>query len=249
VARRKLSDTYHPDETLTDEYWLQWGDERQPHMRDKILYLTLEEVAYVGPGAFSVASVCDRLGITYPMVNHYFGGRDQLLAEGAQLAYARYVNALWTAVDRAEKEPVARLAAWMREQIGWTRKMSGWGAILNFPVSSLHVSELMDRHYREEMQRYFERNIVGLTLLVNDLRNGTVTLDLPVVDDQRRDEYLADEELVGLAALVSFATLGAAVWNAGQHLPSAKIPEVQQMAPEIVEQHVERVIRMLQKQF
>ena len=247
MARRKLSDTSHPDRTLTDEYWLEWGDEPQPHMRDKIIYLTFEEVAQVGPGAFSVASVCDRLGITYPMVNHYFGGRDQLLAEGAYLAYLRYVDSLWAAVDRAPKDPVERLGAWMREQISWTKRMSGWGAILNFPVSSLNVSEIMDRQFRQEMQESFERNISGLIFLVDDLRKGTVTENLPALTDEERAAALSDDELVGLSALASFSTLGAAVWNAGQHLPSAKIPEVERMAPEIVEQHVQRVIRMLQK--
>ena len=249
MARRKLTDTSHPDRTLTDDYWLQWGDEPQPHMRQKIIYLTFEEVANVGPGAFSVASVCDRLGITYPMVNHYFGGRDQLLAEGAYLAYIRYVNSLWTAVAQAAEEPVERLAAWMREQIGWTRRMAGWGALLNFPVASLNVSEIMDRQFRDDMQRHFEWNIAGLAVLVDDVRRNTVTIDGPKLDDSDRSDLLADTELVGLAATVSLATLGAAVWNAGQHLPSAKIPLVSEMAPQLVEEHVQRVIRMLQKQF
>lgn len=247
MARRKLTDTSHPDRTLTDDYWLQWGEEPQPHMRDKIIYLTLEEVANVGPGAFSVASVCDRLGITYPMVNHYFGGRDQLLAEGAYIAYIRYVHSLWAAVAAAKKDPVARLGAWMREQIAWTRRMAGWGAVLNFPVSSLNVSEIMDRQFRTEMQRHFEWNVAGLAVLVDDVRRQTVTLDGPKLDDSDRSDLLADPELVGLATTVSLATLGAAVWNAGQHLPSAKIPTVVDMAPQLIDEHVDRIIRMLQK--
>jgi AcrR family transcriptional regulator len=247
VARRRLTDTHHPDLTLTDEYWLTWGDEPQPHMRMKIIYLTFEEVAKVGPGAFSVASVCDRLGITYPMVNHYFGGRDQLLAEGAYLAYLRYVKSLWYAVDRAKTDPVSRLRAWMKQQIGWTRQMAGWGAILNYPAASLNVSEIMDANYRTEMQRYFEWNLAGLATLIRDVREGSVTAALPRLNQTDRSEYLADRELLALTASVAFSTLGASVWNAGQHLPSAKIADATELAPELVNAHVERVITSLQK--
>jgi AcrR family transcriptional regulator len=247
VARRRLTDTTHPDESLTDEYWLNWGEEAQPQMRWKIIYLTFEEVAKMGPGVFSVARVCDRLGITYPMVNHYFGGRDELLAEGSFHAYVRYVKSLWRAVDGSRMDPVSRLEAWMTEQINWTRKMAGWGALLNYPVASLKVTEILDRKFRPEMQRYFEWNLAGLAVLVNDVRQGSVTTDRPSLDNSDRSDLLADTELVYMTASVAFSTLGASVWNAGQHLPSAKIPLTGQLAPEIVAEHVKRVIRTLQK--
>jgi AcrR family transcriptional regulator len=249
VARRKLTDTSHPDTTLTDSYWLTWGDEPQPHMRQKIIYLTFEEVSKIGPGAFGVSNVCDRLGITYPMVNHYFGGRDQLLAEGAYHAYIRYVTSLWEAVDAAPRNPVARLEAWMRAQISWTRQWSGWGALLNYPVASLMVTEILDRNFRDDMQRYFEWNLAGLAVLVNDVLTGTVTEERPSLDNSDRTDLLSNIELVHLTSSVAFSTLGASVWNAGQHLPSAKIQMAVDMAPELVEQHIQRVIRMLQNKF
>lgn len=248
MSRRKLTDTSHPDAGLTDDYWMTWGDEPQPHMRQKIIFLTLEEVAKVGPGAFSVSSVCDRLGITYPMVNHYFGGRDQLLAEGAFLAYIRYINSLWEAVERAPQDPEARLSAWMGQQIGWTRQMSGWGALLNFPVASLNVSEIMDRNFQADMQRHFEWNLAGLSVLVSDVVSGVVTEERPDLENIDRGSLLANSELVHLTSSVAFSTLGASVWNAGQHLPSAKIESAVEMAPELVERHIKRVIRMLQIQ-
>ena len=105
MARRKLTDVSHPDPRLTDEYWLEFGDDPQPPMRLKILYVTFGEVSRSGPGSFNVASVCDRLGITYPMVNHYFGGRDGLLAEGAFMIYEGYVKRLWDAVLAAPRDP------------------------------------------------------------------------------------------------------------------------------------------------
>ena len=245
MARRKLSDVSHPDASLTDDYWLKWGEEPQPHMRQKIIYLTFEEVSAIGPGAFSVSTVCDRLGITYPMVNHYFGGRDQLLAECAYLAYLRYVRSLWAAVDAAPHNPEARLSAWMHAQIGWTRTWSGWGALLNYPVASLTVTEIMDRNFRQEMQRYFEWNVAGLATLVDDVLHERVTVDRPELGDNDYSEVMDNRDLVFLTSSVAFSTLGASVWNAGQHLPSAKIEQATAMAPQLVEEHVNRVIRML----
>ena len=103
MARRRLTDTSHADASLNDEYWLRFSDEPQPSMRDKIIYLTFEEVAKVGPSLFNVSSVCDRLGITHPMVNHYFGSRDELLAETAYVVYVRYIGQLWEAVSGHRK--------------------------------------------------------------------------------------------------------------------------------------------------
>jgi AcrR family transcriptional regulator len=208
--------------------------------------LTFEEVSRIGPGAFGVSNVCDRLGITYPMVNHYFGGRDQLLAEGAYHAYIRYVVSLWEAVDKAPHNAVARLEAWMRAQISWTRDWSGWGALLNYPVASLMVTEILDRNFREEMQRYFEWNLAGLAVLVHDVLNDSVSEERPRLNNSDRTDLLDNTELVHLTASVAFSTLGASVWNAGQHLPSARLQRAVDMAPELVEHHIQRVIRTLQ---
>ena len=85
--RRKLTDTAHPDESLTDEFWLRFGDNPQPAMHEKSIYLTMEHVRAKGPWDFNAAAICQRLGITNPMVNHYFGNRDGLLAAAVVAAW------------------------------------------------------------------------------------------------------------------------------------------------------------------
>lgn len=247
MARRKLTDTSHPDLTLTDAYWLTWGDDPQPPMRLKILYLTFEEVAKVGPGAFNVASVCDRLGVTYPMVNHYFGNRDGLLAEGAYLLYQRYIAALWDAVAAAPLDPVERLRAWMWAQVNWTRQMAGWGAVLNYPAASLNVSMIMERTFRQDMQQAFEYNIARLAILVSDVRAGSVSRPTITPGDIDKATLLSDQKLITLTSSVAFSTLGVSVWNAGQHFPSSKIPELADYQTSMIEGHIDHVIGSLTK--
>lgn len=242
MARRKLTDTSHPDGQLVDEYWLRFSEIAQPAMRDKIVYLTFEEIAKVGPGAFNVATVCDRLGVTYPMVNHYFGSRDGLLAEGAFRIYRNYITQLWEAVSRAQKEPKARLEAWMWEQVRRTEEMGGWASILNHPYASTNVSLIMRENYEQQMQELFELNLGRLAILVSDVQSGRVT-DLPQsIDPATRSAIVTNPTLAETVSSVAWSTFGVSVWNSGQHLPSFNIPEMVQHKERFIKAHIDRVI-------
>jgi len=247
MARRKLTDTTHPDPTLTDEYWLRRGDQAQPPMRLKILYVTMEEVARTGPGAFNVANVCDRLGITYPMVNHYFGNRDGLLAEAAHMVYERFVDDVWAAVERAPENPRDRLAAWIRAEIAETTAMGGWSSILNYPLSAREVSQQIYAMHGQQMGEAFELNMARLALLIKDVRGGEVTKVLYRRGRVPRAELLADSELQALVPTIVWSTFGAAVWTSGQHLPSRKVPELAVHLPNLLEKHIDRVIELVEE--
>jgi AcrR family transcriptional regulator len=247
MARRKLSETSHPDETLTDDYWLTFGADPQPSMRLKILYVTFDEVAKSGPGSFNVASVCDRLGITYPMVNHYFGGRDSLIAEAAFMVYQRYIDTLWVDVTNAPRNPQDRLAAWILAQIRETRHMGGWGAVLNYPLAAREVSAEIRDKFGQAMQEGFELNIARLSMLIKDIRSGEVSDSDFSNGHIPREELLADSDLQALLPTVSWGVIGASVWLAGQHLPSyGAIPEVGSMLPLLVDNHVKALISLIE---
>lgn len=246
MARRRLSDTSHPDETLNEEYWSQFGPESQPPMRLKILYVTFEEVAKTGPMSFNVAAVCDRLGITYPMVNHYFGGRDALIAEAAHMVYSRYVDSLWLAVENAEQTPKARLGAWILAQVSESEKIGGWGSVLNYPLAAREVSELIYNVFGKEMTDTFEYNLARLGLLIRDVRGGEISQMMIRKGFVPRMDLLLDRELQALVPTVAWSTLGAAVWFAGRHLPARKIPEMATMGAELLRNHVQRIIDMIE---
>jgi AcrR family transcriptional regulator len=245
-VRRKLTDTSHPDETLTDDYWLRYGDNPQPSMAEKIVYLTMEHVRAKGPSDFNSATICQRLGITNPMVNHYFGSRDGLLAATLFEVYRRYIGHLAEAVRKAPREPKARLEAWIREQIERTCEMGGWATMLNNPMSALHVSEVFQSDYREEVQQLFEENLLLLGYLVLGVRSGDVSSPPASLSPEQRYELLTNVELAGQVASVAWSTLGSAMWLAGQHLPSSRIGELWLLKDEHITAHVERVIRSVE---
>ena len=245
MARRRLTDTSHADVSLNDEYWLRFSDEPQPSMRDKIIYLTFEEVAKVGPSLFNVSSVCDRLGITHPMVNHYFGSRDELLAETAYVVYVRYIGQLWEAVERAPKEPRARVEAWIRQQIDGTEELGGWGGVLNYPTAVANVSQIIERKYRDLIRERFETNLMGLALLVSDFHSGSVSDRPPTVTPEFREALLSNRELVLATSALSWATQGISVWNSGRHLPSAGIPEIAEWRDELIEAYIDRILQAI----
>ena len=245
MARRRLTDTSHADASLNDEYWLRFSDEPQPSMRDKITYLTFEEVAKVGPSLFNVSSVCDRLGITHPMVNHYFGSRDELLAETAYVVYVRYIAQLWEAVERAPREPRARIEAWMRQQIAGTEELGGWGGVLNYPTAAANVSDIVEEKYRDLFRERFEANLMGLALLVSDFLAGSVATLPTEPTPEVREELLANPQLVAATFTLSWAILGVSVWNSGRHLPSAGIPEIAEWRDELIEAYIDRILQAI----
>ena len=215
-------------------------------MRDKITILTSEEVAAVGPTEFNVSSVSHRLGITHPMVNHYFGGRDHLIAETAYFVYRRYITALWEAVLTAPAEPRERLRRWISEQIVRTRELGGWGGILNYPSSTKAISDIIESNFGPQMQELFIQNIVRLGCLVQDIRSGTVT-DWETIDAEALSQrFLAEkndpDSVLAVGASVAWSTLGISVWSAGQHLPSSSIPSLLAVKEEIMAAHIERII-------
>jgi len=233
------------DDDLT-AFWSHFGEGPDPSNRTKLLLLTMREVALVGPATFNTMGVCDALGVSYPMVNYYFGNRDGLIAEAGHRTYLRYVQKLWDAVEAAPREPSERLLAWMHAHLRLNVEIRGWGAVLNYPRFSATIEEILDERFGVEHREHFELNMARLARLILDVRQGDVT-DFPFgVHDFPRDEMLADAGIVSLAATISWATLGLAVWRSGRHTPSKGISELERRAPELIEAHLTTLLSLVE---
>lgn len=224
------------------DYWLQFGDDPEPRVREKLLYLAIDEIAKVGPNDFNSYSICDQINVTYPMVNHYFGGRNGLVAEAALVVYRRYMQRLHDGVRRAPANPEDRLRAWIKGQIRWTVDMRGWGAVLNYPDSCQESSRMLRELHGEEMREMFEYNVAVLIHLLREVKAGSVSPWPETLTDEFRAQGTSDVELMTLAASISWSTLGISVWSSGQHVPSESVAEINEHGSDIVRAHIERLV-------
>jgi AcrR family transcriptional regulator len=223
--------------------WLDHGEDPEPSNRDRLIYLTMREVAIVGPASFNTAGVCDALQISYPMVNYYFGNRDGLIAEAGHATYVRYVQKLWDAVEEAPRTPVDRMRDWFDAHLRLNVEIRGWGAVLNYPRFSSSIEEILDERFGDEHRRHFELNMARLTRLVLDLWSGTVE-DFPYgLDDFPREELLQNADAAKVVATLSWGALGVAVWRSGRHTPSKGITELDRAGEALIDAHFENLLR------
>jgi AcrR family transcriptional regulator len=180
----------------------------------------------VGPVRVHPKDICEELGVSKALVNYHFGGRDGLLAEAIVLGYQRYVDTLWDAAERAGSDPVERLLAWVDRQIVWTCENAGLAVALNFPRFSFELPADIAEVATKELTVAGGRNFANLQRLVADARRSLAT-DSPASAAEGATGHDADQQVtVALdAALIGWLTLGLAVWQAGEHLPTKELGE------------------------
>lgn len=225
--------------------WLNFSDNPEPSIRQKMLYLTIREVAQVGAGSFNTMGVCDTLELTYPMVNHYFGNRDGLMAEAAFVTYELYIQRIWENVEAAKPDPEARLEAWMHAMVDLNVEIRGWGPILNYPDFSQTIAQIMNEKFGEQRKKLFELDIARLAQLIRDVRGNKLTTVDFTVDNFPRAEFLLDLKLVQLTSTVAFSTLGLAVWKSGGHAPSQGITDLKVISDSLTKSHIRNMLALV----
>jgi AcrR family transcriptional regulator len=233
------------DQSDLTAFWLNFGEDSDPSIKQKMIYLTIREVALVGPGTFNTMGVCDTLGVTYPMVNHYFGNRDGLIAESGFNAYSLYIDRIWQNVEAAKPDPESRLRGWMMAQLDLNTEIKGWGAILNYSPFSQTISQITEEKFGHQRRKLFELNMARLAQLIKDLRDNRLTTVDFDIDNYPREEFLQDDSLVELTSTIAWSTLGLAVWKAGGHAPSQGIADLKLRSDELTESHLRNMLKLV----
>ena len=243
MARR--SARFPLDEELGPEFWRDLCGDPSPTSRDKFLFLTIDEFGRVGPGGFSHASIARRLGVTVAMINHYFGSRNGLISEAAYLVYCKYMDAMSLAVEEAPRDPESRLRAWITTQISFAVSVAGWAVVLNYPTLALEDPVEFTVLFRKRITAKFNANMARLSQLISDVQSGTVS---PMnIDEDTLDvaTFMTDMKLVTLSSTIAMSTLGAAVWAAGSHAPSAESDEAKQLGDMVLAQHANYLVELV----
>lgn len=240
-----------PDRGLDDlsSFWRHFSADDEPSNRDKMIYLTMREVALVGPATFNTSVVCDTLGISYPMVNYYFGNRDGLMAETAHVTYKSYVAKLWAGVQAAPPTPLDRLRTWMTSHLRLNVELRGWGAVLNYPRFSSTVETLLEERFGEEHRLHFELNMGRLARLITDVRDDHISDFTYDVGELPREDFLADPVVLRLSTVLAWGTLGVAVWRSGRHMPSKGVPELAALSQSLIDGHFDTLVDVVRTTF
>lgn len=214
-------------------------------LREQFLERTIDAFARSGPGLFNPGKIARELGVTVAMINHYFGSRYGLISEAAYVVYARYIDEMFEAIINAPRVPEERLRAWIQTQIAVAQRVGAWGMVLNYPTLALKESLALDTKYRALMSAKFEVNLGRLAQLVLDVKSGSVSPTEITEESGDLTKFLSNPTLVALGSSIAMSTLGAAVWMAGSHAPSAGSEDAHQRAEFIVQAHIDHLIQQV----
>lgn len=199
--------------------------------RDALIEAAIRSIAVDGAARTHPKDLAAALGLSKSLVNFHFGGRDGLIAEAIATSYERYVDLVWAAAESAGSDPVARLFAWIDEQIDWTAANPGLAAALNFPFEASGLQGRFDEETRERMRVAGVRNFDNLLSLVRGARIALQSAD-GIKPTEMEESYDA--------AIIGWMTLGISVWNAGRHIPTNTSEAAKHFAParERMKEHI-----------
>ena len=224
------------------------NDSAELSTRDLMLLVSIDEMVTTGPVDFNAGVVCDRLNIKHPMVNHYFGNRDHLIAEVTVWAYRSWSHALIGAVRKAPKNAEKRIRAYIEAEIKWAKSMRSVAVLVQYPLLSSTVNTMIDDQFGAEMQRYFEYHLSIMTTLVVDLRRGTNSdLDFDISNYPRTELVLKHSREFLDATSMAWSIHGLAQWHSGTHLATTKLPrELAEVVTQklAVQNHINQVIAL-----
>lgn len=193
-------------------------DYRELTTKELMILTSIDEMTLSGPVDFNSSKVCDRLNVKHPMVNHYFGSRDQLIAEVTVWAYRAWSYQIVTALKSAPANSEKRLRAFIDAELNWAQKMKAVGVLIQYPLLSGRVRELVETEYTSEMQKYFEYHLALLTTVIADMRRGKASQIEFDMNSYPRKQLLAKHPREFLdAASIAWSIHGLAMWSSESH--------------------------------
>lgn len=231
------------DRVLDSTFWLKFGDDPEPSTRQKMIFVTLDDVSRVGPSTFNAGEMAQALGVAYSLVNFHFGSRDELLAETMRFMYTDYVQDVWATVTAAKRTPEIRLRTWIEAVANKAGQLGGWGAVINYPTASLEISGLIADKYGQEMVDLAELNLARVMMLIKDLKQGSVSEKEPELGKVSSASLLKNPARTAEAVSVMMSTNGLAVWRGGRS--ATEIARQKTIEKLLTKTHVKRIMDSL----
>lgn len=230
------------DASLTEAYWRELTDNAEPAQRDQFLWLSIDFVRNVGLSQFTITSVARLLGYSVAMVNHHFGSRDGLIAEGAAAVHAQYLERVRSATETAPADPRARLEANIRARFVEGRQLKGWAQVLNFPFHSFESPLIAIERMGNSFDASFYQNLAYLTQLVIDYQRGTVSASVPEPSNFPANVMASNPNAFRHACMIGTASAGAVMWLTGRIDVREQPPEFSELIHAMLEWQVRALL-------
>jgi AcrR family transcriptional regulator len=229
---------------LDEAFWLRFGTNPKPTTRQKMLYVTIDDVARVGPISFNALTMCAEVGVSDPLLNFHFGSRDELIAEALVIVYQRLITESWARVQAAKQTPEARLRAWLEATNEVFTDVGGWGALINYPIASREVTELVRQNDGQLMVDLAELNLARLLVLVKDQKKKKLSGTELEQGNLPKLLFIKDPGLTALTVSVALSISGMAVWRGGRDPAQAK-REGTVLDRAVMKLHITRIIESI----
>lgn len=240
---QKVSKT--PPPALDREYWLRFGDNADPSVRERMLYVTVGEIGRRGPLDTNARWVCDLVGVKYPMVNYYFGSWDALLAEAILYAYREWYRTMVESLAKPAKTPRERFKNVIHGELARVRRLGGVIPLSAYPVLSESVHDQLlelGGGFPEEMTEW---SVLAVAVLIKDLRTGKRTEIEFIPGAVPRTKMMATmpKELIASAS-AQWSISGLTMWASGGHLSGAKMRDLPAAFSEklAMAAHIDRIL-------
>jgi AcrR family transcriptional regulator len=240
----ELSPQVPPSRVLDETYWLQFGLDPKPSTRQKMMYVTVDDVSRIGPVSFNAVTMCDEVGVSDGLLNFHFGSRNELLAETLVWVYRRFVNEVAESVNKAKDVPEAKLRAWITAVNQGFVKMGGWGVLVHYPIASREVAYLAEHQQGKEFVDMAELNLARLLHIISDFKVGKVTAFDIELGKIPKSFFMKNPSLTALTVSVALSTSGMAVWQGGRTVGQAK-KEGSTLDKLVVKTHIDRIIKSI----
>lgn len=135
----------------------------------------------------SIRKICAEAGVSVGLINHHYGGKDELVAEAYLTVTGRVMGLLQEAVDQAEPTPRARLSAFFQasfcSELLDPQLLEAWLAFWGAVKTAEAIHQAHEHSYGE-----YRRMLAGVLA--------------QLADERRWPGFDADLAAIGLSALL-----------------------------------------------
>jgi hypothetical protein len=126
--------------------------------------------------------------------------------------------------------------------------MPGWGAMFNYPISEIEVSELYLEKFSDVAVTAFQMNLGRQEQLIIDVRDGSVT-DLDFEEfEATKARLLADQDAVEKAVSVGWSMMGMSVWASRGRVGDQQLTDMAKLQEHMRERHLDEMIEAIKRQ-